>query len=56
MKLITIDIELASVLLVKRGVYYIALLSYVNDDEFNKMSLFYVRRFAVEKETYPSTI
>ena len=63
MKLITIYVALASVLLVgkfigrvKNGVYGIALLSHVNDDEFNKTSLFYERRFAVEKETYLSTI
>ena len=56
MKLITLDMELASVLLVgkvivrfKKGVYDIALLSHVNDDEFNEMSLFDVRRFSVEK-------
>ena len=56
MKLITLDMALASVLLVgkvivrfKKGVYDIALLSHVNDDEFNEISLFDVRRFSVEK-------
>ena len=63
MKFITIDMELARVLLVgkvigrvKKVVYDIALLSHVNDDESNKMSLFDVIIFAVEKETYLSTI
>ena len=63
MKLITLDTELAIVLLVgkvigrvKKGVYDISLISQVNDYEFNDMSLFCVRRFAVKKETYPHTI
>ena len=54
---------LASVLLVrkvigrvKKGVYDIALLSHVNDDEFNEISMFDVRRLAVEKEAYTRTI
>ena len=62
-KLITIDMELESVFVVgkvigrvKEGVYDISLLSHVNTKEFNKMSLFDVRRFAVEKETYLITI
>ena len=41
---------------VKKGVFDISLLSHVNDDEFNKMSLFDVRIFAVEKEAYLRTI
>ena len=63
MKLITLDMSLTSVLLVgkvigrvKKGVYDIVMFSHVNDDEFNGMSLFDVRRFAVEKETYLSKI
>ena len=36
----------------KKGVFDIALLSRVNDNDFNKMSLFYVRIFSVQKETY----
>ena len=40
----------------KKRVYYIALLSHVNNDEFKKMRLFGVRRFSVEKETYLITI
>ena len=58
MKLINIEMALAIKLLVgkvirrvKKGVYYTALLSHVNDDEFKEMSLFDVRIFAVEKET-----
>ena len=54
---------LASVLLVgkvigrvKKVVYDISLLSLVNDDEFNNMSLSDVRIFSVKKETYLSTI
>ena len=54
---------LASVLLVgkvigrvKKVVYDISLLSHVNDDEFNNMSLSDVRIFSVKKETYLSTI
>ena len=52
--MITIVMILESVLLienfigrVKKGVYDISLLSYVNIDEFNKRSLFDVRRFEV---------
>ena len=63
MKLITLYIALAIVLLVgkvigivKKGVYDISLLSHVNEDEFNEMSLFDVMIFAVNKETYISTI
>ena len=63
MKLITLDMELASLLLVgkviggvKKGVYDIALISHVNDNDFNEMSLFDVRIFLVEKETCRSTI
>ena len=41
---------------VKKGGYDIALISHVNEEEFNKMSLVDARRFSVEKETYPSTI
>ena len=41
---------------VKKGVHDIALLSHVNVNEFNKMSLFDVKRFAGEKETYIRTI
>ena len=37
---------------VKKGVYDIALLSHVNDNKFNNMSLFDVRRFSANKETY----
>ena len=62
-KLINLDMTLASMLLVgkvigrvKKGVYDIALLSHVNDDEVNEMSLFDVRIFAVKKETYLITI
>ena len=54
MKLITLDMALASMLLsvkvigrVKKVLYCISLLSHDNDNEFNEMSLFYVRRFAV---------
>ena len=57
MKMITIEMVLPSVLLVvkvigifKKGVYDISLLSHVNVYEFNKRSLFDVRRFAVEKK------
>ena len=56
MKLITLDVALEIVLLVgkvigrvKKRVYDIALLSHVNDENFNEMSLFDVRRFSVEK-------
>ena len=63
MKLLTLDMVLASVLLVvniigrvKNWVYDIDLISHVNDDEFNEMSLFDVRRFSVEKEIYLSKI
>ena len=63
MNLITLDTELTSVLMVgkvivrvKKGVCDISLLSHVNYYEFNEISLFDVRRFAVEKETYLSTI
>ena len=63
MKLITIDMELSSVLLAgkfigrfKKAVYYISLISHFNNDGFNKMSLFDVSKFAAEKETYLSTI
>ena len=63
MKLISIDMELSSVLLVgkviggfKTGVCDIALISHVNNNEFNEMSLFDVSRFAFEKETYLITI
>ena len=62
-KLITLDMALASVSLVgkaivrfKKGMYDIALLSHFNDDKFNKMGLFDVRRFSVKKETYLITI
>ena len=55
--------ELESVLLVekvigrvKKGVYDISLLSHVNDEYLNEMSLFDVNRFAVEKENYLITI
>ena len=55
--------ELESVLLVgkvivrvKKGVYDIALLSHVNDKDFNKISLFGAKIFAGEKETYLITI
>ena len=41
---------------VKKGVFDISLLSHVNGDEFNDMSLFDVRRFSVEKEIYLSKI
>ena len=37
---------------VKMGVYDISLISHVNDEYFNEMSLFDVRWFAVEKKTY----
>ena len=63
MKLIPLEMELESVLLVgkvigrvKKGVYYISLLSHVNVDDFNEMILFDVRIFAVEKKNYLSTI
>ena len=63
MKLITLDMTLARVLLVrnvffrvKNGVYDIGLLPHVNVDEFKKMSMFDVRIFVVDKETYISTI
>ena len=63
MKSITLDMVLAIVLLVgkvigrvKKGLYDIVLISHVNDDEFNKMILFDVRRFLVEKENYLITI
>ena len=63
MKLLTLDMVLASVLLVvniigrvKNWVYDIDLISHVNDDEFNEMSLFDVSIFAVDKGTYLSTI
>ena len=63
MKLITLDKSLASVLLfgkfivrVKKGVYDIALISYINENEFKEIILVDVSRFAVEKETYISTI
>ena len=53
MKLITLDMELASVLMVvkvivrvKNRVYDISLLSHVNVNEFNETRLFDVRRFA----------
>ena len=56
MKLINIDVALEIVLLVgkvigrvKKRVYDIALLSHVNDENFNEKSLFDVRRFSVEK-------
>ena len=41
---------------VKKGVYDIALLSHVNDEYFNEMSLSDVKRFAVDKETHISTM
>ena len=40
----------------KKGVYDIDLLSHANAKDFNEMSLFYMRIFAVDKETYLSTI
>ena len=56
MKLITLEMTKESVLLVgkvigrvKKGVYDIYLISHVNDYEFNKMILFDVRRFSVDK-------
>ena len=59
MKLITFDMALASILLVvnvigriKKKLYDI----YVNDNDFNEMGFFYVRRLAVKKETYLSAI
>ena len=55
--------ELESVLLVgkvigrvKKRVYDISLLSHVNDEYLNETSLFDMRWFAVDKETYLSTI
>ena len=63
MKLITLDMALENVLLVvkfigrvKNGFYDIALISHVNDYEFNQMILFDVRRFTVEKGNYIITI
>ena len=63
MKLITLDIALSSVLLVikligrvKKGVYYISLISHFNGDKFNVITLFDVKIFADKKETYISTI
>ena len=63
MKLITLDMALSSVLLVgkvigrvKKGVYDIALISHVHDDEFNEIILFDVRIFSFKKETYLSII
>ena len=63
MKLITLDMALASVLMVikvigrvKNREYDTYLLSNVNDDELNEMGMFDVGIFAVEKETYLSTI
>ena len=41
---------------VKRGVFDISLISHVNDDNFNEMSLSDTRRFEVDKETYLITI
>ena len=58
MKSITLDMAEDSMLLygkvigrIKKGVFDIAPISYVTDDEFNEMILFDVRRFAVEKKT-----
>ena len=58
MKSITLDMTEYSVLLVgkvigrvKKGVFGVALLSHVTDNKFNKMILFDVRGFIVEKET-----
>ena len=59
MKLITLDMALASVLVVgkvigglKKGVNDIALISHVYVNYFNKMILFDVTRFAVRQKTY----
>ena len=55
MKLITHDMALSSVLLVgkfigriKRGAYYVALLSHFNDGELKEMSIFDVSRFEAQ--------
>ena len=37
---------------VKKGVFDVALISHVTENEFNEMSLFDVRNFSVEKETF----
>ena len=57
MKLITIDMSEGSVLLVgkvivrvKKGVFDVALISHVTENELNNMSLFDVRIFAFDKE------
>ena len=41
---------------VKNGVFDLALISHVTDDEFNEMSLFDVWRVVVDKETFLRTI
>ena len=37
---------------VKKGVFDVALISHVTENEFNEMSLFDARNFSVEKETF----
>ena len=41
---------------VKTEVFYVYLFSHVTDNEFNEMSLFDVRIFSVDKETFLWTI
>ena len=59
MKSITLDTAEESVLLVgkgiggvKKGLFDVDRLSHITDYEFNDMSLFDVRRFAVEEEIF----
>ena len=63
MKLINLDMAEEILLLggkfivrFKKGVFDIALLLNINDDEFNEMRLLDERRFVVDKENYPFAI
>ena len=62
-EVLKIDISEDSVLLVrkfisrvKKGVFYVSLISHVTNNEFNKTGLFDVNIFAVEKRNFLRTI